>query len=314
MSLNLSGLAAYTDQHSQELVSKSILAGRTLSQITVIPGVKHSIALNILDGSVTMQAGGCGWNPSGSTTLTQKTLTVSPLSVQEAICVPTLELYWTSELMKAGSLQEEIPFEEKFSEIKALNIARQNEELIWKGNTSTGSGNMALINGFLQQFTADAFANVINGNPTAINVTTGITSSNIMGIIDGMVALTPTEILDQEDLTIFISHANFHLYAKALRDLNLFHFTSDWNLNGKNEIVHPGTNVKVSATTGLVGSDDMVLASAKNLVAGVDLMSEEDAFRIWYSQDYNEVRVRADLKLGVATRFPSQVVYFTLHA
>jgi len=47
-----------------------------------------------------------------------------------------------------------------------------------------------------------------------------------------------------------------------------------------------------------------------NIFLGVDLISEEDQFELWYSQDDRNVKFSANLKIGVQIAFPDEVVKF----
>ena len=90
MSLDVSGLSAYTDENKMDLIKKSVLGGRTLDFISIQPDIKSSATINILDSNLVAAAGACGWSEAGTTELTQRTLSVCPLKVNEAICLDTL--------------------------------------------------------------------------------------------------------------------------------------------------------------------------------------------------------------------------------
>ena len=100
MSLDLSALAAYTDETKMALIRQSLLTAKTISMITVQPDIKTSAAINILSSSAVFQAGACGWNADGTTVLDQRLLTVAKFKQNEAICVDDLEAFWTQTLMK----------------------------------------------------------------------------------------------------------------------------------------------------------------------------------------------------------------------
>jgi hypothetical protein len=42
----------------------------------------------------------------------------------------------------------------------------------------------------------------------------------------------------------------------------------------------------------------------------VDLVDEETAYRLWYSEDNNDVRFRAEFKMGVNVAFTNETVKF----
>ena len=140
MALNLSGLSSYTDQMKYDLVAKIITEPKTVGIIDVQEGIKHTAALNYLDTDIVLQAGGnCNTTASGTTPLTQKTITVCPIAVNEDICIDDLEVMWTGMKMKPGSYNTDLPFHELYAQTKIAKLAYENELLIWKGDTTPGS-------------------------------------------------------------------------------------------------------------------------------------------------------------------------------
>jgi len=300
MSLNLAGLTTYTDQEKLPLIKKAILKGRTTSLVTVQPGIKSAAAINILGSQINAIAGACGWSPSGSTALTQRPITVVDIQVPEAICLTDLENYYTQKMMNPGSYNETIPFEGLYAEEKADQIQALVEDLIWKGNTSTGTGNLALVNGLIRLLTA------ANGCIPTVDNTGAFTPANVIDSIDEMVTLLPSDVIDALDLHILVGYEVYRMYAKALRDANLFHYAGE---EGNDFMMYvPGTNVRITAVRGLNGSNKAYLTPASNIYVGTDLLSDSEDFKIWYSQDNDEVRFKSKFKLGVQVAFPEFVV------
>ena len=109
-----------------------------------------------------------------------------------------------------------------------------------------------------------------------------------------------------------MSYSEFRTYAKALRDANLFHYDGSENQGGEFTMMVPGTNVRVVAVKGLNGTSRMELSRVANMYVGVDMLNDAEDFRIFYSQDNDEVRFLAKWKLGVQVAFPEFVVDFIL--
>lgn len=306
MSLNVSGLSAWTDEHKLDLIKSAILKGRTVDLINVQPGIKNAATINILASPLTAVAGACGWSATGSTTLTQRTITVCDIKVNEAICLNTLEDYYTSVMMKPGSYNESIPFEALYSEAKRDNVQALIEDLFWRGNTSTGEGNLALCDGMISLLVSASASTI---SPTASGGE--ITAANAVAVVDAIVAAVPTDIIDQDDLYLFMSYANYRTYATALRTANLFAYNGAESQGQEFSQMVPGTNVRAIAVRGLNGAGgDMVLTTASNLYLGTDLLSDGESFHIWYSQDNDEVRFLAKFKFGVQVAFPELVVHY----
>lgn len=305
MALDLTALTEYTDEHSGQLIKESVLTGRTVEQVTVQGGVKHKETINTLGTTLTAQAGACGWNAAGSTILAQRDIAVDPVKINETICLNDLEKYYTSTMMNPGSYSEEIPFEQIFSENKRDAVKSLMENLIWKGDKDSGTGNLDKANGFVKLFDAQVVS------PYDGTYTIATFAANIIDTVDGMITQLNEDVLDNEDIVLFMSYANYRTYAKALRDANLFHYTGGESQGEKFSQMHPGTNVKVVATKGLSGVDRLVLSPASNLVVGTDLLGDAEDFKIWYSKDNDEVRFLAKFKVGVQVQFLDYVVMLT---
>ena len=307
MSLNVSGLNAYTDENKLPLIKKSILEGRTVNYITVQPDIKSSALINIIDSTLVAAAGSCGWDAAGTTALSQRDLSVCPIKINESICLDTLESYYTQKMMNAGSYNEEIPFEQMYSEEKADKIQAMIEDILWKGDTVSGSGNLALCDGFINLFeNTAASGSTVAGNTGSV---TAITAANVVDVIDAMIAVIPADIIDADNLVLFLGYEVYRTAAKALRDANLFHYDG---AEGDFEMVWPGTNVKVVAVRGLNNQNKMFLSTASNFYMGTDLLNDAEDFKIFYSEDNDEVRFRSKFKMGVQVAFPDFVVAFSL--
>ena len=210
--------------------------------------------------------------------------------------------------MQPGSYNEEIPFEQIFSEEKAGKINAVIDDIIWKGDTVGGTGNLALCDGFV--VLADSLsASTVAGNTSSA---TAINAANIIDLVDDMVAAVPSDIIDADDLHIFMGYEVYRLYSKALRDANLFHYTGAEDQGEDFSQMVPGTNVRAIAVRGLNGTNRMFLSRAANLYFGTDLLNDSEEFRIFYSEDNDEVRFRAKWKMGVQFAFPEFVVDFIL--
>ncbi len=96
-------------------------------------GVKSSETINIMDTDAIFQSGGsCGFTASGSTTFTQRTVTVGKIKVNEALCPKDLEAKYLQKALPTGSMYDSVPFEQEFADKKAKTIAAQLETSIWQ--------------------------------------------------------------------------------------------------------------------------------------------------------------------------------------
>jgi hypothetical protein len=308
MSFNLTGLTAYTDEMAMDLIKKSVLGGRTLQLISIQPGIKSSATINIIGTDLVAQLGSCGWNAEGETILSQRDISVCPLKINEALCIDDLEAFYTQKMMRPGSYNTEIPFEGIYADQKAENIAALIEDLIWKGDTDNGVGNLALCDGFIKLFGASG-SGVVDGNPAGL---TALSPTNIIDVVDNQVSLINTDVINANDLYVMVGYDTFRTYAKALRDANLFHYTGEENQGGEFTMMVPGTNVRIVATRGLNNTNVMVTGPASNLYFGTDLLNDYESFTIKHDDVEDDVKFRAKWKQGVNVAFPEYVVFFEL--
>ena len=309
MSFTVSSLAAYTNEQSTDLLVKALFSNKTAATMyaanQVQVGVKSAASLNILASTVYFQADGCGYNPSGVTTFTQRNITVGAVKVEETLCPKTLEAKWMQTQIMPGS-PTMIPFEEQIGNEKAAVIAQTLETAIWQGDTASGNPNLNRFDGFNKIIAA---ASPVLGNATPTTFTS-ITNANIDDILDQIYANIPGAVASKTDLVCFLGVDAYKLMLVNLKNANLYHYVADAATEMK--MVYPGTNMTLIAVGGLNGTNKLVAGSLSNFYLGTDLANEEEDVKLWYSQDNDEVRFRLTFAYGVQVAFPGEVVYFTL--
>ena len=305
MAYNFGNLNAYTDQERLPLITKAVFSARSASLFTKQVGIKFAAALNLMDTDALIQSGDtCGYETSGTTAFTQRNITVGRMKVQETLCPRALEQYWMQTQLTAGSTYDGFPFEQAFSEQKALRIAEAIENAIWKGN--------AYFSGVNQLLNA-ASGSTISGNTGAVSASVGITTSNAIAIFDGIYNQIPQAILTRNDLVIFCGWDNFRTLLGAFKASTAVMYNQvDLAGLADGDIMYPGTNVRVIAVPGLTGTNRIVSSYLGNFFYGTDLLSDEEQFSIWFSKDNDQVRFQASFKCGVQLAWPDLVVDFRL--
>lgn len=308
MSLNVAGLTAYVDQTKMELIRKFVLEGRSASFLTIQPDIKSSASINILSSQLVAQAGGCGFTNEGTTILSQQPLTVCPLKVNESICLDTLEQYYTQYMMNPGSYNTQIPFEQTYVLDKIANISSLIDTLIWQGDTSL-TGQTGLCDGYITLAETTYSGSVINGNTSSA---TAITANNIISLIDDMSASINVNIINMDDLYLYVGYDTYRTYQIALRNANLFHYNGQQDQGENFSQLIPGQNIRVIALKGLNNTNKMFLSTKSNMYYGVDMLNDYENFELFFSQDFQEVRMVAKWKMGVNAAFWDMVSYFSL--
>jgi hypothetical protein len=271
--------------------------------------VKSAQTVNIMDTDAAFQDdSGCAFNASGTTTFTQRTLTVGKIKIQEALCPKDLEAKYLQESLRPGTNQDSIPFEAAYMDRKAGKVAEQLETAIWQGNKLSTNMNLNKFDGF-EKIIADA-SGVINANTTPfVSATvTSLTVTNILSVIKGIKNAIPARVKGKSDVKIFCGWDTFDLIVDAHVNANLFNYGSQ-NI-GDGEFTIPGTKYQVVAVHGLDGVSDLYAMRTSNMYFGTDLLSDETNAEMWYSQDDRNVKFHLAFKAGVQVAFPAEIVKF----
>jgi hypothetical protein len=314
MAFSVGTLAAYTKENEALLVASSVLGSKTASLIkdqgNVLVEVKSSEQIGIMDTDAIFQDGSsCGFTASGTTSFTQRAVTVGKIKVNEALCLKDLEAKYLQKALPAGSMYDSMVYAEQYTNRKAEKIAQQLEKGLWQGDILSVDVNLNKFDGLLKLITA-AGGSVVDANsvPFHGSVETAITASNVIAIFDSIYKAIPAQVVDKDDMTIFCGMDVFRTYTVALKTANQFHYTVDQKANG--EFVLPGTTIKVIAVQGLNGTNDIVAARISNLFLGTDLVGEESKFELFYAVEAMQMRFVSEFKMGVNFAFPDEIVKF----
>lgn len=323
MAFNVAALTDYTIENENLLVMKSLFSSKTKQLIqaegTIMTGVKSSEKINIMDTDAIFQDGStCGFNTSGTTTFTQRTVTVGKIKVNESLCPKTLEAKYTQKALQIGSRYESIPFEQQYTDLKAGTIAEQLETAIWQGDTDSVNVNLNKFDGFIKLIDAAA-ASVAANSATyitggAIASGTGILVSNVKAIVAAMWLAMPTRIQGKNDIRVFCGWDTFNKFIAAFTDVNLFHFAPKGSeVSAENgEVIIPGTNYRLTAVHGLDGTNRLFTIRMSNMYNGTDLENEEERFEIFFAKEADQIRFIVEFKDGVNVAFPNEIVQFKL--
>jgi hypothetical protein len=303
-SYDLAGLNTYVDALNSDIISEAVLTPVTMEYVNVIPGIKGTQNVNLLNETLAVQTGTtCGWSNEGAVTFTVAALSVAALKVNQSLCLQQLNTLWLGQFLNAGSYNENAPFEQAIVDLQTKQIKRYNEDLIWNASSASTS-----FSGFKQLLanTGDVFK--LTGQ-TALCSVTGSSATEkanaVLAQIDNLINGMDRNIYDRDDIIIFMSQSQFKCYLTAIRNVNNFYIDSSENkLGSVYSVYHPQTNYKVVGVPGLNGSNLIVAAPQQYFLVGVDLVSDEDSFRAWWSQDFQEVRIMASWKLGCQIAFP----------
>jgi hypothetical protein len=300
---DVSGLAAYVDEQRDQLTVRAVTEAKTLQYITIQEGVKGSEEIKLLDDSIVYQAGDCSMTPSGDTVFTDRAIAVETLGFMKSFCNKDLDGFWTQLGLRPGAMAEDknLPFEQQIIDYLLKLHSYELDKLIWKGNKSTGTGNLQWMNGFRQFLTTGNGCVNLNTASTA-----SISASNAYDVFYACFENTVANVAESSDFVCFTGRENFNFLIKDLVDQNFFHY-SPATIATMDEVLVPGTNMRVVKVNGLNGLDNIYTGRASEFVFGTDLRSDFDNFELWYSQDDDVLYLRSKFRAGVQVPFLNQI-------
>lgn len=322
MAFSLGTMTAYVEENRADLITKPITGSKTFDLVDVRVGIKSGEKIPILESTAPAQAGSsCGFTTSGTTTVTQTTLSMSYIKIQEALCLQDLEAYFTQKYLPSGSNPTSTSIEADIINRKIANIAQKVGQMIWQGKTTYGNDTyLKQMNGFLAQIDTA-------GTAVAATQTAAITTTNVVGIFNEIIFVKmPLVISETGDQVVFCGVDTYRILVSALVTANMFHV----NLTGggefkANEMLYPGTDVKIvglhelnaSNATDSGGSlptavkNRIIAGSLQNFVVGFDVKDDKQNFNVWYSEDNMQLRFNCRFNIGCVNHWVDQLVQYT---
>lgn len=299
MSFNLTGLTAYTDELSTELVSRSILKPQSVQFLTVRPGIAAGTqAINILGATTDVLDATCGFGAAdvgtNATNFTQVDLCVLSKQLKEKLCPEDLRDYWLSSQMSASAYAESVPFEVAIADLKVKEIGAYVENTIWQGDGVTGS----CLTGLL-----DAIS-VANGAEDGTAYAGAWAVANAVDNVWAMIDLLPDAARQEDDVTMYMSLAQYSrvvqgLLATGNSILTQYPNISNGTGSGAQAFTFPGTNVTVFGAPG-INTNQVVIGPKKFAFMGTGLIDDADNFRFFYDPSEDTVKFMSKFRIGVA--------------
>lgn len=314
MAFSTSGLAGYTKQLIKPLLTSALFDAKTQQLIKqggiVLSNIKSAAQIPLLDTDAFFLDPSCTFTPSGTTAVSQRTVTVGKIKIEESLCPKDLEAFFTQEALKAGSTYEDFgnaDFQKVYLEKKNARIASQLEVAIWQGDLTGATNNIKKFDGLQKAINPSAIDANVSGF-TGIATVTTVTAANVIACTEGIYKAIPVSVLNKGDVKIFVGNDWYRLLIMAYRALNLFAYNPQ-DTNARTFVL-PGTDIEIVAVNGLNTTGDAYAISLSNMVMAVDMVDEEMSYKMWYSEDNNDVRFRVEFKMGVNVAFPTECVKF----
>ena len=310
MSFDVSALAAYIEDRDFPLIgSLQVSPELTAADATKQVGLKGTANIHYMETDMIFQDGdNCTRTPSGTTSFSDRPITVAPIAVSEDLCINNLRNKWTQILMKQGTLEGKQVLPE---EIAGIYFDEKNKKWIqstdvadWQGDTGSGSANLQRYDGWIKIIDAGS---PVDGNTGGVTVATGVDQSNILAILNAMYNATTEELDDRDDAVMYVPRTWYKLYISALKAANYYHYNGD---DGQEKFY--GTDMTIRQTYGLRTLDRAFITYPTNLVIGMDGENDQDFDMRIDPVTNKKVLVDAEWTRGTQVFFTEQVVEFTL--
>lgn len=296
MAYNVAALTNnYVDEQKNELIYKTITEGTTASLMTLNTGIKSAETINIVSTRGVWQ-GKTACNPvaSGTTTFSQRTLTVGGISVILEWCDETLETYFLQKKMKAGSTYTDLTFRNQILDDVKQNILKDKELAIWQGDLTSGSAYLSHFDGLITVIGAALGVNT--ATPVAFSVTTAREA------VQNCLSAITNDMYTNGNLKMFMGLSEARTYRQELMNDNLFHYTGS-----DNKLLAEYSDIEIIPVLGLSGTKRIYVMSPDNMILGTDMANEDEKFDLKVLEN-EKLRLSVKFKLGVQVAFPDLIV------
>lgn len=298
-------LPAYTEQPEVIIYNKLFTGSPTLdlikSQGNLQTGIKSAETINIVSTELYFQDQACSLNPSGTTAITQRTITVGKLKMDGSWCERDLEPNFTQKKLAKGGNYDSLAYNTEIIEDVMQKGAKRMAKAIWQGNILSGDGWLNKFDGFATIINAAVIGGTYSG--------TAWSEANSRTVFKGLAALV---IADQDvyqggssTIKFFCSPAVAAAYRWKLINDNVG-FAGAYQAEDVKLFVE-GTTIEVVEDIGLAGLNHIYAIEPENMYFGTDMENEQEKFDVWFSKDDQKIYFHTEWKSGTQIAFPTRV-------
>ncbi len=301
----VTALPDYVKNNEDLLVKDVVFGAPTVKRLVPQTGIKTSAHLNYLDVDVTFQNGnGCGFNPVGSATLSDRDIVTGLIKVDMEICPDKLLGKYPEYLVRIPETERaSLPFEEYLLRAIIRDIQDKLEVAVWQGDTTSANANLNRFDGFIKILDAD----------TAVITVAIANNASAYDAIKAVILALPGYVYDKRDAEVHVSPELYRNFIFDLVEKNFYHYSGPQD-EAPAEFLFPGTSVKVVLTPGLAGTSKIVAGRASNFYYGTDAENNEEKVKVVYDEKEETFFVKSRWNSGVQVAFPDEVVVGTIAA
>ena len=295
----VTSLPDYVEQRREVLVKDVVFGTPTVNRIVPQTGIKTTAKINYISADPVLQDGSnCGWSPQNTTELTQRAIETALIKVNEEFCPDTLLGKWPEYLVRIPETQREnFPFEGYVLQIISNSIKNKIEKMLWQGNKLSLDADLKWIDGFIK----------IASNEAAVTDVAIASDASAWNAIKAVIAALPNDVIRRGDVRVFIAPELYLAFVLDMVEKNFFHYAGPMDAYPE-EIVFPGTNVRIVSTAGLSETKYILATNRDNMYYGCDVENADEMFKVDYDARGNTLGVAVRWNMGVQFAFPNRVV------
>ena len=288
-----SRLKTYLETNGVEVLTKALFNSESAKYFNIQTGCTAEQPIIRLDSTITLaDASTCGFEATGSDTFSNRLLSPKFLKVNKEFCPKTLLKTWAHSDVKMNALGQEMPFEELLISNNINELAKVNERLIWEGDTTSGEGNMLLMDGIIT---------IAKKDENTVKQSKG--SDDLWARVQKIWLSLPAEIADKS--TLFMSIANYKQLIVDLMNKNMYHVFETYD--GEYMMSMPGTNMVIRGVSGI--TQDVLLATPEdNLYLGVDGESDSESVDLYFDKSDRTFKFVVEYAYAVNYAFSEYII------
>jgi len=290
------GLTQYVDETSFELISKAVLGTNLATYIDVRAGLKgNKVDIPLVDETFNVSDGAaCGWEANNTASISQVEMDIYHAKIQHEYCPQALRDTFMAGRLAAGQFggSEALPYEAVFAGQLVEKLNNWNEKFLINGYGATSKG--------FQYAFSSSYAE--DGQTYSTGDVAGAwTAANSIAQAHTMYELLPGKVSNADDLILVVSMGDYKKLALGVTQGNYYHIAPDLT-----NLFVPGTSIRVVASAGIKDQDDnintRIMTRASNLILGTDLTGDFEQFKLWYSEDNDQLRATMKWAIGAAVK------------
>lgn len=289
---------AYVEQPEQLIYAKLFSGSPTMDLVkNKQTGIKSAETISVVNTRGVFQAQSCAFNASGDTAITQRTITVGKTKIDMLWCERDLEPYFTQKKLAAGGDYDSLAYSKEIIDDTMEKAKRDIEIALWQGDTTSTNAYLNRFDGFVKIIGAATIGGTYSGTAWS-----EASSRTVIKGLANLVIANNDVYQGNPTIKMLMSPQMAATYRFKLRTDNLFNTTGE-----ESKLYAEGANIEIVEIAGLSGLNYIYAIEAENMYIGTDLANEEEKFKVWKSDDDQNLKFHAEWKLGVQIAFPSRV-------